>query len=500
MARFLILLIALLGLAAPARADDISAASRSVVRVVVVAFEGNEISDFGHGSGFAVAPNRIITNAHVVALAVQNPDGVQIGVVPSEGSSAYEARIIAVDPARDLALIEMSQGSVPSVPLFTGPLDAGQAVAALGYPGNVDLATARSMQDYIRPLPPIRSMGYYSSMRQGDSGMSLVHTAAIARGNSGGPLVDACGRVVGVNRLITHNDSGDSTFGFAIPVSAVVEFLREARQPVRSVAEPCVSAEARQQQESQRAEQERQQRQNDEAGRVRQADERRARAMAAIEDSRETRLYIAVLLLVLSLGSMGAAGVLFVKNHTRPAIGAAAGAGILLIVSAIVFLTRPGFDDAEDEEEEPAAQAAAPDRFVGENRCRIDRQRSRITVSSDDVVHLTWNERGCVNQGTQYAQDGAVWRRVLVPNGEQTVTMSEFNPARGEYVVSRYLLSARDMDEARGLRRRIEQKACTDDQEARLRMADQQRDLVRALPAQPNERIIYTCSPDSESR
>jgi hypothetical protein len=51
------------------------------------------------------------------------------------------------------------------------------------------------------------------------------------------------------------------------------------------------------------------------------------------------------------------------------------------------------------------------------------------------------------------------------------------------------------MDEARRLRRRIEQKACTADQDAKLRMADQQRDLVQALPQRPNERLVYACEP-----
>jgi V8-like Glu-specific endopeptidase len=498
MLRLLLRLIAVLGFAAPAQADDISAASRSVVRVVVVAVEGDQIADFGHGSGFAVGPNRIVTNAHVVALAVQNPDGVSIGVVPSEGSTAYSAHIVAVDPARDLALLEMDEGTVPVVPLFTGQLDPGQAVAALGYPGNVDLATARSMQDYVRPLPPTRSMGNFSDVRQGDSGATLVHTADIARGHSGGPLVDACGRVIGVNRMITRNDMGDSTFGFAIPIAAVAEFLREANQGFRSIGTPCVSAETRQREEAERAERERLARQEDEAGRSRQAEERHARALASIEDSRETRLYISVLLLVLSLGAMGAGGILFMKDRTRPAIAAGAVAGFLLISSAIVFLTRPSLDAASADDEEQA-EAADLSRFVGENNCRIDRERSRVTVTNEDRVRLTWAENGCVNQSTQYAQDGQVWRRVLVPNAEQNVTMSEFNPQSGDYVVSRYLLSATAMDRARQLRRRIDQKACTDDRDLLDRMADQQRDLVRALPAQPNERLVYRCEPQDRS-
>src|SRR5687768_2440223 len=97
-------LLGLLALASPARAqDDVAAASRGVVRVVVVQVEDGEIIDFGHGSGFAVAPNRIVTNAHVVELAIADPANVVIGVVPSEGSQSYGARVVAVDRSRDLA-------------------------------------------------------------------------------------------------------------------------------------------------------------------------------------------------------------------------------------------------------------------------------------------------------------------------------------------------------------------------------------------------------------
>ena len=112
MARLIFLFLILVAVASPARADDISAAGRSVVRVVVIAFEDGEVSDFGHGSGFAVAPNRIVTNAHVVALAAEDPKMVVVGVVPPEGSQAVRAHVVAVDPARDLALVELDQGTL----------------------------------------------------------------------------------------------------------------------------------------------------------------------------------------------------------------------------------------------------------------------------------------------------------------------------------------------------------------------------------------------------
>ena len=240
LARLILLLCCLLA-ATPALADDISVAGRSVVRVVVIAFEEGEVVDFGHGSGFAVAPNRIVTNAHVVALAAQYPDNVAVGVVPSEGSQSYRARLVAIDPARDLALLELDQGSVTPIPLFTGPLEDGMAVAALGYPGNVDLATAQSAEDYINPLPPTRSAGIFSNVRPINGITTLLHTADIARGHSGGPLLDQCGRVIGVNTLITRGQDGDSPFAFAVANRELAAFLREANQPFPTVASECIS-------------------------------------------------------------------------------------------------------------------------------------------------------------------------------------------------------------------------------------------------------------------
>ena len=128
----LLILLAAFAFAAPARADDIGVAGRSVVRVVVIQFgEDQEVSDFGHGSGFAIAPNRVVTNAHVVAMAQEGKE-VAIGIIPSQGAQATRARIVAIDPARDLALLEIERGSLIPIPLYTGPLEDGATVAALG--------------------------------------------------------------------------------------------------------------------------------------------------------------------------------------------------------------------------------------------------------------------------------------------------------------------------------------------------------------------------------
>ena len=479
MRRILPLLLALLALAAlpaPARADDISVAGRSVVRVVVVAFgEDGEVMGFGHGSGFAVAPNRIVTNAHVVAPAREGKN-VAVGVVPSEGAEATRARIVAVDPARDLALLEIERGSFAPIPLFVGPLEDGIPVAALGYPGNVDLATARSAQDYITPLPATRSVGIFSNVRPINGIMTLLHTANIARGHSGGPLLDQCGRVLGVNTLITRNESGDAPFAFAVGNRELTAFLRQARQPFQTVAADCISMSDRLRQDRERSEAEERARAAAQAAEATKARDARERGLARVQEIRETRLAPAVLLLVFALVAFGA--------------GAA-----FLLLAVIVFLSRPRLVDAETPPADPAAKAAPADpaRFAGRNLCRLVPERSRVTVSSATEVPFDWSANGCVNGRTQYARNGEVWTRFLVPNDEPAVSVAEFRPASGEYVVTRYLLDGATMARVRARRRDVEVKACTGDVEARTVLADQQREIGALLPDLPNERLVYAC-------
>jgi V8-like Glu-specific endopeptidase len=501
--RLAVFFLALLMIGQPARADDISAAGRSVVRVVVIAFADGEVSDFGHGSGFAVAPNRIVTNAHVVELAAQDPKDVAIGVVPSEGSQSYRARIVAIDPARDLALLEVEQGSIPPIPLYVGALDDGTTVAALGYPGNVDLATARSAEDYIRPLPPARSVGIFSNVRPINGITTLLHTANIARGHSGGPLLDQCGRVLGVNTLITHNEEGDATFAFAVANRELTAFLRESHQPFQAISTACVSMAERLRQDETQAEAEERARAAALSAQERQAEESRQRLLARIQETRETRLAIAVLLLVLALVGFGGGGIMLIKDRQKPAMILGGAGAALLLAAVIVFFTRPSLEAVEAAPPpQPAADAAdqAAERYAGRNTCRLVAERSRITVSSADTVPLDWAAGGCVNQRTQYARNGEVWTRILVPNGEQAVSVLQFRPATGEYVVTRYLLDAQAMGRVRALRRDVDVKSCTPDSEARTILADQQREIGAILPRLPNERLVYRCEREAEAR
>jgi S1-C subfamily serine protease len=500
MSRLLSLLLAFFAIVLPARAaDDISAASRSVVRVVTVAMVDGEVVGFGHGSGIAISPTRIVTNAHVVESAVQYPNNVALGIVPSEGRKSYAAKLIAIDTARDLALVEIAGARLPAAAVYSGPVESGADVVALGYPGNVDLATARSAADYITPRTPVRSEGNMSNMQAIDGVATLVHTAKISRGNSGGPLVDQCGRIVGINTFITRADDGDSSFAFAISTRELTRFLVDAGQSYASVGTPCLSlaeadardraaldADARAAAEANAA--------KDAAARL-DRDLRERRAAEAALSARENRIALAGVLFVIGALAAGA-GLLFHSQQNIRNAKIAGGAGAALMIAAVIlFVTRPDTLAESAETPDPARPASeTPAIAEGGFLCTIRPDRSRITVSSTEDVPVAIRGGGCVNGRTQYARgsDGR-WQRILVPNDEATVTIASFDPAAKDYRVDRYLLDAETMAKARGIRAGVTLKSCTADDSQIAAFATQQ-DAIRAvLPPAPNERLIYQC-------
>ncbi|MEL7218642.1 MAG: serine protease [Pseudomonadota bacterium] len=202
-------LLALVFASGTARADpgDVDAAARGVVRVVLIGQEGEEIVPISHGSGFAVTPTKVVTNAHVIREALQD-DTLRIGIVPSEGEDAEFARPVAVSPRNDLALLEFAEPGMRLPPLtIAGGVsgDMGE-VSAVGYPMNVDLAQGLEIGDIFRAQPPVKSRGFLSGERPSRQFDTILHTAPIARGNSGGPLLDGCGRVLGVNSFGADSD------------------------------------------------------------------------------------------------------------------------------------------------------------------------------------------------------------------------------------------------------------------------------------------------------
>jgi S1-C subfamily serine protease len=187
-----LLLLALIAIpAALADPADIAAASRSVVRVVIIQNDGSNAQLITHGSGFVVAPDLVVTNAHVVEQLRQD-DSLIVGVVPAEGRSGYQARLVAYSPRNDLALLKIDgKAALSPVTLFSGaPADSAE-VYAVGYPGNVDLAQGLSMADLVTPQA-LKARGYVSAGRTSKSFDTLLHSPH-RRGQFGRTAVRSCG-------------------------------------------------------------------------------------------------------------------------------------------------------------------------------------------------------------------------------------------------------------------------------------------------------------------
>src|SRR3546814_437648 len=179
MKHILMLVSAILALAfpGPANADpaDIDAAARGVVRVVIIGTDGKEVYPVSHGSGFAVSPTHIVTNAHVVREAMLD-DTLRIGIVPPEGEDAAYGRAVAVSPRNDLALIEITEGRLrlPPLTIAGGVVDELHDVSAVGYPMNVDQAQGLDIGDIFRAQPPVKSRSFIRSEEHTSELQSLM--------------------------------------------------------------------------------------------------------------------------------------------------------------------------------------------------------------------------------------------------------------------------------------------------------------------------------------
>ena len=513
MSRFLARLAILLALVAPALTPmsaqaepaDIDAAARGVVRVVIIGDNNGELFPISHGTGFAVSGDTVVTNAHVVRDALRD-EGMQIGIVPNGGGEAVYGRIVAVLARNDLALIRIT-GSLRLPPLALAggaPPDSGE-VTSVGYPMNVDRAQGLDLSDIFRSQPPVKSRGYVSGARPSRQFDTILHTAPIARGNSGGPLLDPCGRVVGVNSFGADNDGGDAEFFFAVSNRELVPFLRANDVEPRIIAAECRSMADLDEAERDRMEREQSAARADLAERAEARRIKRERALLEAEQGvfveREDRVFLAVVLLLVAFGLGQWALALWQadpRDEKRARI--VGGASAALVLAAIAaYLTRPGLDEIDRR---VAAAMQDPDDGEGEAEapggdlallCRLVPERSRVTSAKVEDIEFDWTADGCVNERTQYGLAGGSWNRVFVPNAEDAVSVSSFDPDRRIFRTERYLLPREAMSEARTARSKYSAPECGSDNAA-ARLGDLQGEVLAQLPRQANERLVYECS------
>lgn len=500
----LFLLFAALWLPSAAHADpeDIAAASRSVVRVVVFPASGGN-TPIGHGSGIVVSLGRVLTNAHVVSEE-EYEGAIRVVIVPSDGGAAIGAEVVDRSFRNDLALIALNDGkSLIPATFFNGPVDDGADVFAIGYPGGVDIAQGLNMDDVLRPQIPVKTRGNISAGRSAKGFETLLHTAAIGGGNSGGPLVDACGRVLGVNSFGSLSDGSDAEFFFAVAQREAAAFLRRNNVPFRSVDSECLSQAEMTRAEAEREAAERaridEEKRLAETARSKSFAEALRRAEYDIIESRDNRSMLTVILIFLALGAAGSSWQLLEREQRERAKIAGGAAAVMVIAALIVWFTRPSFAEVDEltrarlaGTEDPAAPVQAAKE--GKLTCVIDRSRSRITVSDTADVPFEWTESGCVNGRTQYAEEGGRWVRSFVPNNEAQVSIVSFQPTSSSYRIERHLLGSEAMAKARSARNQYDVKSCSAEPE----MLDKVRAMNAAvrdlLPQQPNELLVFNCN------
>lgn len=169
----------------------------------------------GAGAGILTGSGQVLTNYHVVAR------GRSFKVTLDDGAS-YQTRVLSHDPEVDLALLGIPANGYPTAVFSEKEPRPGEMVFAFGHPwGQRNVLTGG-----------VLSAVTVARTRRGE--IPVLRTdARLAPGNSGGPLLNAAGEVIGLNAMIFGGDQG-----IAIPASVIREFLDKARNIMPADAVP----------------------------------------------------------------------------------------------------------------------------------------------------------------------------------------------------------------------------------------------------------------------
>ena len=168
------------------------------------------------GSGFVYdTSGHVITNAHVV-------DGAQSVEVTFSNGKIYDATIVGTDASTDLAVLKVDAPASLLVPLALGDsseVGVGDTVVAIGSPFGLENSVTAGI---------VSALGRSMEAPNGFTINGSIQTdAAINHGNSGGPLLDLSGRVIGVNAQIASESGGNDGVGFAIPSNTVGSIAKQ---------------------------------------------------------------------------------------------------------------------------------------------------------------------------------------------------------------------------------------------------------------------------------
>ena len=186
-----------------------SSASAAVVRLTGTAAQCNQVQS---GSGVAVAPDRVLTNAHVVL-------GVDAPTVTDRARGVHAARIVHLDTAHDLAVLAVDDADLPVMPVGA-ELTGGASASVLGYPDGGPFASTPATVQAVGEVP-------LGDVLTGAASMVDVYTLAadIRHGYSGGPVVDAAGNLAG---LVFARAPGSDAVGYALTADTIAPVVAAA--------------------------------------------------------------------------------------------------------------------------------------------------------------------------------------------------------------------------------------------------------------------------------
>ncbi|MBA3718006.1 MAG: trypsin-like peptidase domain-containing protein, partial [Actinobacteria bacterium] len=192
---------------------------------VVTLFSSFPTGDQGQGSGFVVSSEGyVLTNAHVITTAPDQPveRATRVYVEFSNGDRV-DGEIVGYDLFSDVGLVKVDPGGHRLTPLPLGSsatVVVGEPVAAIGSPfGNETSLSVGVVSATRRSISSVTSEYELTDAIQTD--------AAINHGNSGGPLLDGRGRVIGINAQIRSTTGAGEGVGFAVPIDTARRSMRE---------------------------------------------------------------------------------------------------------------------------------------------------------------------------------------------------------------------------------------------------------------------------------
>ena len=193
-----------------------SSASAAVVRLTGTAAQCSQVQS---GSGVAVAPDRVLTNAHVVL-------GVDAPTVTDRARGVHAARIVHLDTAHDLAVLAVDDADLPVMPVGA-ELTGGASASVLGYPDGGPFASTPATVQAVGEVP-------LGDVLTGAASMVDVYTLAadIRHGYSGGPVVDAAGNLAG---LVFARAPGSDAVGYALTADTIAPVVAAAPEMTATV-------------------------------------------------------------------------------------------------------------------------------------------------------------------------------------------------------------------------------------------------------------------------